>query len=1018
VTDQWVPPAPTTPPPTTPSPLPPANSWNDIAACSVGPNQPSIIDGIVITGVPATISSLYWQVSLNDGSGNFQINQLDGRGNFVGTSMQGSGVDGSMTVAQDPTQPLGVVTKEYADALPPGEAPLDGQSYVRTSAAWTVQPQIIPEAPGTSQIFGRMNSVWAVVPIQVDAPSDGNTYGRFNGAWNQALAISGGTITGNLTVNQVLTVQGSNSLVLNAPIGNLRSILGMTSNIARWALTIADSTTEGLNNAGSNFSLSAYSTTGAFLGYWLTIARADGSTTFNGSGVTINGGLAVNGLLALASPNNLAIYGGSAGQFLSTNGAGILSWQTPPGAGGGIGEAPTDGGIYGRQDATWVLVPTETGIGDAPSDGNAYMRVDGAWASSGTLVGNFAVLGGSITIESPTHAILSLNKAASGDVSRIYAMTAGVLRWYMDLGDATPESGSNAGSNFTLTSCDDSGAGLVNALQIERSSGKVTLSEALSIIPPSAGLNLYLDSGTSAGYQANAILGGISGSPIWEIDLGDGGAQQNFGIWPYDDSGAIQPVAFSIARATGNATFGGSVTVAQGGGSSTFTVEASAGSAQIVLNAAGAPQQNQIWGQMNGVSRWLIQMGNGAAESAPATGSDFALLRCDNTGAVIDGPIRVARADGSVTMGSNLTVNGQFTTNSRFNAGGSNPTISWTADGAGGNPVNQNNWDIFEDNSGNLYWRSLNDAYTDSGYVLEMVRGTGYLSPSLNVMAPGGTSFAVGINFGATFASSTTDCSHHIALFGGGSSAWGGFNVTSGQLNIIASTAVAMSFGTNVAIMGPGVALQLAQDPTVPLGAATKQYVDARAPPAASTSTPLPDSGSGAVGTSAAYARADHVHPAAAAGLTWTQISQQTVVSGSTVTFSSLPQTYGDLMIVVSSINAPVSNVQLQVSANNGTSWSPASFLLATLATAAPLSAILMFHGYSSNFGQLTGSTMWGTAGAGALPASPAAVAASGTATPNFVSGFTVHTGGCNALRLSTSSGTFSAGGTVTIYAR
>ena len=590
MTDQWVPPAPTTPPPPiTPPPLPPANSWTDIAGCTVGPNQPSIVNGIVISGVPATISSVYWQVSLNDGSGNFQINQLDGAGNLVGTSMQGSRVDGSMSVAQDPTQPLGVVTKEYADALPPGEAPLDGQSYVRTSAAWTVQPRIIPEAPGTSQIFGRMNSVWAVVPIQADAPSDGNTYGRSNGAWNQALATTGGTITGSLTVNQVLTVQGSNSFVLNGPIGNQRSILGMTSTIARWGLTLGDGTTEGLNNVGSNFTLAAYSTTGAFLGNWLTIARADGSTTFNGSGVTINGGLAVNGLLALASPNNLAIYGGSAGQFLSTNGAGILSWQTPPGAGGGIGEAPNDGTAYARKSAAWAHL-AHTDITD--------------WAAT-----------------------------------------------------------------------------LAN----------------------------YYPTSNPSGYQTAAQV-----------------------------TAALAPYALTSSLANYLPLTGGTVTGA-------------------------------------------------------------------------------------------LTVDGQFTTNSRFNAGGSNPTISWTANGAGGNPVNQNNWDIFEDDSGNLYWRSVNDAYTDSGYVLEMVRGTGYLSPSLNVMAPGGTSFAAGINFGSTFASSPTDLTHHIALFGGGPSAWGGFSITSGALNIVASSAVAMSFGTASAVMGPGVALTLAQDPTVPLGAATKQYVDAHA---------------------------------------------------------------------------------------------------------------------------------------------------------------------------------------------
>jgi hypothetical protein len=343
-----------------PSPLPPANSWNDVAGCLVSANPPSIVSGIVINGVPAIISSVYWQISLNDGSGNFQINQLDGAGNLVGTSMQASGVDGSVTFNEPvylsgaPTVSNGAATKAYADAVPPGEAPLNtGFIYARGGGTWVQLPTPIPDAPNTSQVFGRYNSTWQLIAIQTDAPSDGNTYGRLNGGWNQALATTGGTITGNLTVNQVLTVQGSNSLVLNAPVGNQRSILGMTSTIARWGLTLGDGTTEGLNNVGSNFTLAAYSTTGAFLGNWLTIARADGSTTFNGSGVTINGGLSVNGLLALASPNNLAIYGGSAGQFLATDGTGILSWQTPPGAGGGIGEAPDDGTMYARINSTW-----------------------------------------------------------------------------------------------------------------------------------------------------------------------------------------------------------------------------------------------------------------------------------------------------------------------------------------------------------------------------------------------------------------------------------------------------------------------------------------------------------------------------------------------------------------------------------------------------------------------------------------------------------------------------------------
>jgi hypothetical protein len=476
--DQWVPPAPTTPPSPPSNPFPPANSWNDVAGCLVSANQPSIVSGIVINGVPATISSIYWQVSLNDGSGNFQINQLDGAGNFVGTSMQGSGVDGSMTVAQDPTQPLGVVTKQYADAIPPGEAPMDQGIYARFMGTWYSLPAYVQEAP-SGQIFGRFNGTWAPVPVQTDAPSDGNTYGRSNAAWNPALAITGGTITGNLTVNQVLTVQGSNSLVLNAPVGNQRSILGMTSNIARWGLTLGDGTTEGLNNVGSNFTLAAYSTTGAFLGNWLTIARADGSTVFNGSGVTINGGLSVNGLLALASPNNLAIYGGSAGQFLETNGAGVLSWQTPPGAGGGIGDAPTDGNAYLRSNAAWASGGTIAGtLNISPPTGSASLNLNsGSTTNTISLTTGFNALLQLNSVNGLSD--ITMGKASSGGYSSTITGVVGATpdtRWRIDLVDATAETGGNTGSNFGIVAFSDDSSVIFTPLSIARATGVVNFS--------------------------------------------------------------------------------------------------------------------------------------------------------------------------------------------------------------------------------------------------------------------------------------------------------------------------------------------------------------------------------------------------------------------------------------------------------------------------------------------------------------------------------------------------------------
>jgi hypothetical protein len=312
------------------------------------------VEGITITGVPGTISSLYWQVALNDGAEppNYAVNHLDGQGGVVSTPMTISGLDSTVEfnepvmLSRDPVEDLEAATKQYVDDNATG----------------------IPDAPAINWYYGRFNEAWAVIPIQSDAPSDGQAYVRQNNAWSLAftgsgyLPLTGGTISGNLTVSGIMTVSGPNSLALNAPNGNQRAILGQTSGLTRWQLQLGDQTTEGAGNSGSNFSLSAYALTGTPLGTWLTIARSDGATVFNGSGVTIQGGLAVNGLLALASLNNLAIYGGSAGQVLTTNGSGILTWTTPSG-GGGITDAPNDGTAYARKSAAWAHL-THTDITD------------------------------------------------------------------------------------------------------------------------------------------------------------------------------------------------------------------------------------------------------------------------------------------------------------------------------------------------------------------------------------------------------------------------------------------------------------------------------------------------------------------------------------------------------------------------------------------------------------------------------------------------------------------------------
>src|SRR5215469_13944789 len=193
MTDSWIPSPPQ--PPVLPSdPIPPANFWNSVEACSIGPNQPSIVSGIVINGVPATISSLYWQVSLNDGSGNFQINQLDGLGNFIGTVAQ-INYSNMRTVFT-----ASVAIPSLDDLVIPGGPVGTYIGSIGGGALSWFAPVISMDAPADGTPYSRQNNAWVGTETFIDAPTDGQTYGRSNSQWNPALAITGGALTGQLTI--------------------------------------------------------------------------------------------------------------------------------------------------------------------------------------------------------------------------------------------------------------------------------------------------------------------------------------------------------------------------------------------------------------------------------------------------------------------------------------------------------------------------------------------------------------------------------------------------------------------------------------------------------------------------------------------------------------------------------------------------------------------------------------------------------------------------------------------------
>ena len=99
------------------------------------------------------------------------------------------------------------------------------------------------------------------------------------------------------------------------------------------------------------------------------------------------------------------------------------------------------------------------------------------------------------------------------------------------------------------------------------------------------------------------------------------------------------------------------------------------GTALVQLNKTASGQANDITGLNNGTVRWLLRMGDDAAESSTATGSNFAIHRYANDGSYLGNPFLIARDTGAATLtavnvNSTLAVTGATTLDDATIVGG------------------------------------------------------------------------------------------------------------------------------------------------------------------------------------------------------------------------------------------------------------------------------------------------------------------------------------------------------------
>jgi hypothetical protein len=111
-------------------------------------------------------------------------------------------------------------------------------------------------------------------------------------------------------------------------------------------------------------------------------------------------------------------------------------------------------------------------------------------------------------------ALLFLNKPAHSLYSYIAGQTTGKNRWLVIMGNSTPESGSNTGSDFSITRCNDAGATLDNPMTIDRASGAVALSSTLNVTGASISCNVVYAGEASQGINgiANCCITNAGGA--------------------------------------------------------------------------------------------------------------------------------------------------------------------------------------------------------------------------------------------------------------------------------------------------------------------------------------------------------------------------------------------------------------------------------------------------------------------------------------------------------------------------
>lgn len=264
---------------------------------------------------------------------------------------------------------------------------------------------------------------------------------------------------------------------------------------------------------------------------------------------------------------------------------------------------------------------------EAPSDGSQYARISGTWG-----VVNWTSLAGKPATFPPTLPIAQ----------------SGVTNLTTDLAAKVDVAGDTMTGNLTINP-PAGNAGLTLNPTAASSQATVQFSQAAS-------LKWQLGKQTNDSFF---LYDAVSTTTVW--DTASNGATLNFtravalnggGTAPTPTAGDNDTSIATTAFVTGALATGLATKVNDTGDTMTGDLTIAKASPAVIMNKAASGQNNAFYGRTAGVDRWIFLLGDGTAESA-GNGSHLAVYRYNDAGTFLDSPFSINRLSGQTVI-SNL----------------------------------------------------------------------------------------------------------------------------------------------------------------------------------------------------------------------------------------------------------------------------------------------------------------------------------------------------------------------------